>query len=123
MALPRLSDAVTPPRKGFSTWSAISSNANLIKNLAGIREPTLTVFAGRDREIYPRADARPIFEAVASPDKTLVELEDARHYFEPDLGAKDAPHVERLMDVVLACRSVSGRSPSASPARASRAIT
>jgi len=93
---------VCTPRAWLSTWSAISSNANLTRNLAGIQEPTLVVGAGRDREIYPRTDVRPIFEAVASPDKTFVEIEDARHYFEPDFGEKEAPHVERLMDVVLA---------------------
>ena len=93
---------VCTPRAWLSTWSALSSNANLIKNLAGIQEPTLVVGAGRDREIYPRTDVRPIFEAVASPDKTFVEIEEARHYFEPDFGEKEAPLVERLMDVVLA---------------------
>src|SRR5579863_1976556 len=68
---------VCTPRAWLSTWSALSSNADLVKNLAGVREPVLVVHAGRDREIYPQTDARPIFEAVASPDRTFVEIEGA----------------------------------------------
>jgi alpha-beta hydrolase superfamily lysophospholipase len=92
---------VCTPRAWLSTWSALSTNADLIRNLRGITEPTLVVHAGRDREIYPRTDARPIFEAVASADRTFVEMPDARHYFEPDFGEREAPQVERLMDRVL----------------------
>lgn len=92
---------ICTPRAWLSTWSALSSNADLLKNLRGITEPTLVVNAGRDREIYPRTDAKPTFDAVASPDKTFIEIDDARHYFEPDFGERDAPHVERLMDRVV----------------------
>ncbi len=92
---------ICTPRAWLSTWSAISTNADMIKNLRGIAEPTLVVNAGRDREIYPRTDAKPIFDAVASSDKTFVEIEAARHYFEPDFGERDAPHVERLMDRIV----------------------
>ena len=93
---------ICTPRAWLSTWSSVSSNADLIRNLARIAEPTLVVHAGRDREIYPRADAGPIFAAVASADRTFVEHPDARHYFEPDFGEASAPDVERLMDGVVA---------------------
>ncbi len=93
---------ICTPRAWLSTWSSVSSNADLIRNLARIAEPTLVVHAGRDREIYPRADAGPIFAAVASADRTFVEHADARHYFEPDFGEASAPDVERLMDGVVA---------------------
>lgn len=93
---------ICTPRAWLSTWSSVSSNADLIRNLARIEEPTLVVHAGRDREIYPLTDARPIFEAVASPDRTFVEHPGARHYFEPDFGEPSAPDVERLMDGVVA---------------------
>jgi hypothetical protein len=89
---------VCTPRAWLSTWSALSTNADMCKNLASITEPTLLVHAGRDREIYPRTDARAIFEAVASPDRTFIEMPEARHYFEPDFGEREAPQVERLMD-------------------------
>ena len=93
---------ICTPRAWLSTWSSASSNASLIENLARVTEPTLVVYAGRDREIYPRTDAGPIFAAVASPDRTCVEQPSARHYFEPDFGATAAPEVERLMDTVVA---------------------
>jgi hypothetical protein len=93
---------ICTPRAWLSTWSSVSSNADLIRNLARVAEPTLVVHAGRDREIYPLTDARPIFEAVASPDRTFVEQPEARHYFEPDFGETEAPEIERLMDTMIA---------------------
>jgi len=89
------------PRAWLSTWSGLSSNADLVENLGHIVEPTLVVNAGRDREIYPEADARPIFEAVVAEDRTFYSFDAARHYFEPEPGEKVAPDVESLMDVVV----------------------
>jgi alpha-beta hydrolase superfamily lysophospholipase len=89
-------------RAWLSTWSANGSNADLLANVGRISAPTLAVFAGRDREIYPLTDAAPIFAAVAANDKTFVELPDARHYFEPEFGQSEAPAVEALMDRVVA---------------------
>jgi pimeloyl-ACP methyl ester carboxylesterase len=89
------------PRAWLSTWSGLSSNADLAKNVARIEEPSLFVYAGRDREIFPRADVTPSFEACASKDKKLVTIDGARHYFEPEPGEKNAPDVERAMDVVV----------------------
>jgi alpha-beta hydrolase superfamily lysophospholipase len=89
------------PEAWLSTWSGLSSRADLVENVKQIDAPTLVVNAGRDREIYPNTDASPIFEAVASKDKTFIQLEHARHYFEPDFGKKDAPDVEALMDRVV----------------------
>jgi hypothetical protein len=88
------------PQAWLSTWSALSSNADLVANVARIREPTLVVAAGADREILPRTDVLPVFEASASPDKRLVTIDGARHYFEPPLGDQESPDVDRLMDVV-----------------------
>ena len=92
---------ICTPRAWLSTWSGLSSNADLMVTLPGIEEPTLVVNAGRDREIYPQTDAGPIFQAVASPDRTFHEFPEARHYFEPEPGQRDAPDVEKLMDVVV----------------------
>lgn len=92
---------IATPHAWLSTWSGLSSKADLIDNVAHIAQPTLVVNAGRDREIYPQTDAGPIFEAVASEDKTFHELPDARHYFEPEFGQKEAPAVEQLMDLVV----------------------
>jgi pimeloyl-ACP methyl ester carboxylesterase len=92
---------ICTPRAWLSTWSGLSSNADLIRTLPQIREPTLVVNAGRDREIYPETDAGPIFEAVASEDRSYHSFPKARHYFEPDLGSTHAPDVETLMDLVV----------------------
>ncbi|HEY8080370.1 MAG TPA: hypothetical protein VIF62_39845 [Labilithrix sp.] len=89
------------PRAWLSTWSGLSSNADLVANVARIEEPSLFVYASRDREIFPRADVAPTFEASASKDKKLVTIEGARHYFEPDPGEKHAPDVDRAMDAVV----------------------
>jgi alpha-beta hydrolase superfamily lysophospholipase len=92
---------MTTPDAWLSTWSGLSSNADLVRNGPEITVPVLMANAGRDREIYPQSDARPIFEALGAADKRCVEFPDARHYFEPDFGEQEAPEVERLMDVVV----------------------
>ena len=89
------------PRAWLSTWSGLSSNADLVASAARIDEPTLVVHATRDREVYWDRDVRPVFDACAASDKTLMRIEGAKHYFEPELGEKEAPDVERLMDVVV----------------------
>jgi len=88
------------PRAWLSTWSGLSSKADLVANVAGITEPTLLVHAGADREIFP-ADITAISGAMISEDRRVETIAGARHYFEPELGAKTAPHVEALMDVVV----------------------
>ena len=87
-------------RAWLSTWSGLSSNASLVDNAARIHQPTLLVHAGRDREVHP-SDVATVAEAIAAKDKTVVTIEGARHYFEPEPGEKEAPHVEELMDVVV----------------------
>lgn len=87
-------------RAWLSTWSGLSSNASLVDNAAHVHEPTLLVHPARDREVLP-SDVATIAEAIAAKDKTVITIEDARHYFEPEPGDKDAPQVEKLMDVVV----------------------
>jgi alpha-beta hydrolase superfamily lysophospholipase len=88
------------PHAWLSTWSGLSSNADMLRTLPGVAEPTLMVHAGRDKEIYP-SDAAAMFAALGAADKTFVELPAARHYFEPDFGQTEAPQVEVLMDTVV----------------------
>jgi pimeloyl-ACP methyl ester carboxylesterase len=89
------------PRAWLSTWSGLSSNADLVRNLGRIAAPSLFVYAERDREIFPRSDVEPTFAAARARDKELVRVAGARHYFEPEPGDKHAPDVERLMDAVV----------------------
>jgi alpha-beta hydrolase superfamily lysophospholipase len=89
------------PRAWLSTWSGLSSNADLVANVARIAEPTLLVHAGRDREIYP-ADIAAITNAMASPDRRVETIADARHYFEPEQpNERTTPHVEAAMNIVV----------------------
>lgn len=90
------------PRAWLSTWSGLSSRADMVANVARIppETPALMVHAGRDREVFP-SDVRAIADAITAKDKTVTTIDGARHYFEPDFGEKEAPHVEKLMDVVV----------------------
>ncbi len=89
------------PRAWLSTWSGLSSNADLVANVGRITEPTLVVSAARDREIRP-GDSASIFEACAAKDKSLAIIAGALHYFEPEPGEREAPHVEQAMDGIIA---------------------
>jgi alpha-beta hydrolase superfamily lysophospholipase len=99
-SMPGFARTVTP-RAWLSTWSASSSNADLVKTLADVREPVLVVHAEKDKEIFPAHDRALIERAIVSEDRTLVTLKGARHYFEPEFGSDDAPHVDALMDIVV----------------------
>ena len=88
------------PRAWLSTWSGLSSNADLVANVGRIAEPTLIVHAERDREIRP-SDATCLHEACAAKDKRLAVIAGARHYFEPAPGEREAPDVEAAMDVIV----------------------
>jgi pimeloyl-ACP methyl ester carboxylesterase len=95
------------PRAWLSTWSGLSSNADLARNVARIDDPTLIVTPSRDREVFP-ADTAAVVDAIPSPDKRAVTL-DARHYFEsetPDARTAEGrpvvpPDVTQLMNVVV----------------------
>lgn len=89
------------PEAWLSTWSSLSSNANLIRNMSEISGiPVFYGYANKDKEIYPKEDAATIRAAITVEDQCYKEYE-AEHYFEPTFGEKIAGDVERLMaDVV-----------------------
>jgi len=89
------------PHAWLSTWSGVSSQANQMHDLPQITEPSLFINAGKDQEIFPKTDAIPMFNAIAAKDKTYVDFPTARHYFEPEFGKREAPDVEKVMDVVV----------------------
>jgi hypothetical protein len=80
---------VQTPDAWLSTWSGLSSNANLLNNGRAITEPVVVVNAGRDLDVYPRTHSRAIFDALASRDKTFLDFPDQLHYFEPNEGEAD----------------------------------
>ena len=72
---------VLTPEAWLSTWSGLSSNADLAVTLRGVGVPVLLVHAGADREVL-NSDLAAMQQA--RPDATVVTFETARHYFEPD---------------------------------------
>jgi alpha-beta hydrolase superfamily lysophospholipase len=75
---------VVTPEGWLSTWSAHSSRADLGQTLPGVSVPVLVVHAGADREVFVQADLGAISAALAAEDRTVVTIDDGRHYFEPD---------------------------------------
>jgi hypothetical protein len=80
---------IQTPDAWLSTWSGLSSNANLLKNGHAVTEPVVVVNAGRDLDVYPETHSRAIFAALASVDKTYLDFPANLHYFEPDAGEND----------------------------------
>jgi hypothetical protein len=93
---------VMTPRAWLSTWSGLSSQADLPDTIAHVTIPTLIVYADADCDIFP-SEQREIFEKSGAQDKTLRELEFADHYLNPvgDAGAKLGDPRERLIDLVV----------------------
>jgi pimeloyl-ACP methyl ester carboxylesterase len=61
---------VTTPRAWLSTWSGLSSNADVVKNAAKVTVPSIVVHYSGDNAIFP-SDARAAFEALAASDKEI----------------------------------------------------
>ncbi len=70
---------VVTPDAWLSTWSGLSSYANLERNLPQVTVPTLVVGADADQDIFP-ADVRRQFELSAASDKRLEFIEGADHF-------------------------------------------
>jgi hypothetical protein len=66
------------PEAWLSTWSGLSSRANLFETARSIEQPTLQIEYTADNTVFP-ADASRIFEAVASHDKQRLRLRGDHH--------------------------------------------
>jgi hypothetical protein len=62
---------VCTPRAWLSTWSGLSSNADVVRNAARITVPSLVVYYRGDNGIFP-GDARAAYEALGASDKQLT---------------------------------------------------
>jgi len=70
---------IVTPAAWLSTWSGLSSRANLIRNLPAVTVPTLVVGAMADQDIFI-ADAQAEFTASGAADKSLEMIEGADHF-------------------------------------------
>lgn len=70
--------SVMTPEGWLSTWSGLSSRANVLENIARITDPLLILSFTEDCGILPH-DAEDPFALSPSPDKQLVRVE-ASHY-------------------------------------------
>ncbi len=62
---------VCTPRAWLSTWSGLSSNADVVKNAPKVTVPALVIYYRGDNGIFP-GDARAAFEALGAEDKQLA---------------------------------------------------
>jgi len=62
---------VQTPRAWLSTWSGLSSNADVVKTAAKITVPSMVISYRGDNAIFP-SDARTAFDAIAANDKQLA---------------------------------------------------
>jgi len=70
----------TTLRSWLSQWSYDESRANGVVNAGRISCPVLVINNTADLACTPSHAAR-LFEAVASKDKTIVQIKDADHYY------------------------------------------
>jgi hypothetical protein len=89
------------PDAWLSTWSGLSSNADLLRTAAAITEPAVVVNAGRDRDVYRETHSKATLAALASRDKTYLEFPHRLHYFEPEDGEDPTAPVRELMGGLL----------------------
>lgn len=89
----------TTLRSWLSQWSYDESRANGIKNAQRISCPVLVINNTADLACTPSHAGR-LYEAVASKDKTYVDIEGADHYYSerPDLLPKAVAAVSDWLD-------------------------
>jgi hypothetical protein len=70
---------VVTPDAWLSTWSGLSSYANLERNLPKVQVPTLVVGANADQDIFI-SDVRTEFDLSGASDKKIEFIEGADHF-------------------------------------------
>ena len=93
---------VMTPRAWLSTWSGLSSQADLPDTIGHVTIPTLIVYADGDCDIFP-SEQRELFEKGGATDKTSMELPWADHYLHPvgEEGARLPDPRTRIIDMII----------------------
>ncbi|HSV52992.1 MAG TPA: hypothetical protein VLJ57_12810 [Burkholderiaceae bacterium] len=76
---------VLTPRAWLSTWSGLSSKAELLETIREVRVPTLLLWPDGDIAT-PEGDAKAVLEAAGAESKTLHVVEWSTHYLTPTPG-------------------------------------
>ena len=90
------------PQAWLSTWSGLSSQADLPDTIKHVHIPTLLVYADSDCDIFP-SEQRELLEKSGATDRRLVDLPWADHYLHPvgEEGRKLADPRERIIDLIV----------------------
>ncbi|MEO6397149.1 MAG: alpha/beta hydrolase [Tepidiformaceae bacterium] len=93
---------VMTPAAWLSTWSGLSSQADLPDTITHVTIPTLIVYADGDCDIFP-SEQQELLEKSAAADKQLVILPWADHYLHPvgEEGRALADPRERIIDLIV----------------------
>ncbi len=93
---------VMTPRAWLSTWSGLSSQADLPDTIQHVTVPTLIVYSDGDCDIFP-AEQDELLQKSAAADKSLQYLPWADHYLHPvgEEGRKLADPRERVIDMIV----------------------
>ncbi len=88
---------VCTPRSWLSTWSAVSSNADFVKNAPAIEVPALVVYYEGDNAIFP-SESRKAFDAIGSEDKELFAVPGDHYGFA--VGTQERTGARAAFDIV-----------------------
>ena len=93
---------IMTPRAWLSTWSGLSSQADLPDTIRHVTIPTLIVYADGDCDIFP-AEQQELLEKSGAADKQYCVLPWADHYLYPvgDEGKKLADPRVRIIDLIV----------------------
>ncbi len=93
---------IMTPGAWLSTWSGLSSQADLPDTIREVTIPTLIVYADGDCDIFP-AEQEELLEKSGAQDKQLRILPWADHYLNAvgDEGKKLADPRERIIDLIV----------------------
>ncbi|MEZ5649905.1 MAG: hypothetical protein R3E87_05085 [Burkholderiaceae bacterium] len=89
---------IQTPDAWLSTWSGLSSNANIPSTAPKVTIPAVVIHAGRDLDVFPNTHSRRTFAALGSTDKEYWDFPDALHYFE---APEDDPSSTASLDALM----------------------
>lgn len=93
---------VMTPRAWLSTWSGLSSQADLPDTIGHVTVPTLLVYADGDCDIFP-SEQQELLHKSGARDKQLQYLPWTDHYLHPvgEEGKNLADPRERIIDMIV----------------------